>query len=56
MGMLSLARPKEYKSALTEWNVTMIKDLDPGHTMLLHCKSKDDDLGDHTLQVGLSFS
>ncbi|KAG6594512.1 hypothetical protein SDJN03_11065, partial [Cucurbita argyrosperma subsp. sororia] len=40
----AFASPKQHTSALTEWNVTMKNNLDPGHTMLVHCKSKDDDL------------
>ena len=48
--------PKQHTSALTEWNVTIMNDLGSSHTMLVHCKSKDDDLGDHKLNVGQSFS
>lgn len=41
---------------LTKWKVTVANQLSSGHTLLVHCKSKDDDLGDHMLQVGQSFS
>ena len=49
-------RPKQHTAALTEWNVTIMNDLSSRHTLLVHCKSKDDDLGNHTLEVDRSYS
>jgi hypothetical protein len=38
------------------WRVQVVNGLSSGHTLFLHCKSKDDDLGMHYLQVGSEFS
>lgn len=56
MGKPSSASSKVYTAPLTRWKVTISNQLSPGQTLSLHCKSKDDDLGDHTLQVGQSYS
>jgi hypothetical protein len=40
----------------TEWHVQVVNGLSSGDTLFLHCKSKDDDLGMHYLQVGSEFS
>ena len=35
----------------SRWKVVIFNQLNPGQTLLVHCKSKDDDLGDHLLKV-----
>ena len=55
MAKPSFAISKGY-APFSEWKVTVINQLSPGQTLFLRCKSKDDDLGDHILQVGQSFS
>ena len=52
----SFADSKVYTAPLTKWKVTITNQLSRGQTLLVHCKSKDNDLGDHTLQVGQNFS
>ena len=52
----SFENSKEYTAPLTKWKVTLTNQLSRGQTSLIHCKSKDDDLGDQMLQVGQSFS
>jgi hypothetical protein len=38
------------------WHVKVVNGLSGGKTLFLHCKSKDDDLGMHNLQVGSELS
>lgn len=38
------------------YTVTVINGLSPGKSIFLNCKSRDDDLGPHTLQGGEYFS
>ncbi|CAN8232421.1 unnamed protein product [Cochlearia groenlandica] len=35
--------------------VTITNDIGPGVALTIHCKSKDDDLGEHVLQPGQNF-
>lgn len=41
---------------LSSWKVVIFHQLSPGQTLSVHCKSKNDDLGDHFLRVGEDFS
>ncbi|OVA18534.1 Plant self-incompatibility S1 [Macleaya cordata] len=36
-------------------HIYAFNDLDPVTTLTIHCKSKDDDLGEHTLTIGQNF-
>ncbi|KAG4135374.1 hypothetical protein ERO13_D08G211375v2, partial [Gossypium hirsutum] len=38
------------------WHVHTVNDLSDGKILLVHCKSKDDNLGIHNLTVGSEFS
>ncbi|MBA0844825.1 hypothetical protein Goarm_022543, partial [Gossypium armourianum] len=38
------------------WHVHAVNDLSDGKILLVHCKSKDDNLGIHNLTVGSEFS
>ncbi|CAK7342113.1 unnamed protein product [Dovyalis caffra] len=38
-----------------KYNVHIVNGLSQNKTLLVHCKSKDDDLGVHNLAVGLEF-
>lgn len=41
---------------LSRWKVVIFSQLNPGENLLVHCKSKDNDLGEHSLQVSQNFS
>ncbi|PPS14572.1 hypothetical protein GOBAR_AA06033 [Gossypium barbadense] len=43
-------------SLRTTWHVHTVNDLSEGKILLVHCKSKDNDLGIHNLTVGVEFS
>ncbi|MDV3193891.1 MAG: self-incompatibility S1 family protein [Sweet potato little leaf phytoplasma] len=55
MGKPSSAGSKIMKP-LTSWKVVIYNELSPGFSLSVHCKSKNDDLGDHLLPVGQNFS
>lgn len=38
------------------WEVKVVNNMTSGGTLFLHCKSKDDDLGQHNLRVGKYFT
>ncbi|TYJ23720.1 hypothetical protein E1A91_A08G212400v1 [Gossypium mustelinum] len=38
------------------WHIHVVNGLSNDQTLLVHCKSKDDDLGIHNLTVGVEFS
>ncbi|OVA18540.1 Plant self-incompatibility S1 [Macleaya cordata] len=42
----------EYFQKITVW---VYNELDPNTTLTIHCKSKDDDLGEHTLSYNQEF-
>lgn len=46
----------KYEQPLSHWKVGISNEIvGPNQTLVLHCKSKDDDLGEHYLKVGDGF-
>lgn len=55
--MLSLAIIRPTKGAvLQKWDIHIVNGLTNGQNLLVHCKSKDDDLGEKNLSVGTEFN
>ncbi|KAL0542714.1 hypothetical protein IC582_017788 [Cucumis melo] len=40
----------------SSWKVVVFNQLSPGQSLTVHCKSKDNDLGEHSLRVSEKFS
>ncbi|XP_038896421.1 S-protein homolog 1-like [Benincasa hispida] len=48
---------EETKAAeLAKWQIHVVNGLSSGQILSVHCKSKDDDLGEHKLSVGTEFN
>lgn len=45
-----------FASPLEHWSVQVFNDMQSHQTLSLHCKSKDDDLGQQNLRIGEQFS
>ncbi|KAJ4899298.1 Plant self-incompatibility protein S1 family [Raphanus sativus] len=41
---------------ISEWQVMVVNGLTTSETLFIHCKSKEDDLGEHNLRLGDRFS
>ncbi|CAN7014969.1 unnamed protein product [Brassica rapa subsp. trilocularis] len=41
---------------ISNWQVMVVNGLATSETLFIHCKSKEDDLGEHTLRLGDRFS
>lgn len=55
--LLCLAVLEETKAAeLAKWQIHVVNRLSNGQILLVHCKSKDNDLGEHKLSVGSEFN
>ena len=53
---LSLEEGSKYEHPLSKWKVGISNEMvGPNQTLTIHCKSKDDDLGERNLNVGQSF-
>ena len=55
--VLALAiRPSVSPIPTTTWHVHVVNNLSNNQTLFLHCKSKEDDLGEHNLTAGTEFT
>lgn len=53
---LVILEPTEAFSELKKWQIHVVNGLSNGQTLFVHCKSKDNDLGEHNLNSGTEFN
>ncbi|XP_043687916.1 S-protein homolog 6-like [Telopea speciosissima] len=56
VSMAFFYKSSEATAILQKFHVYIINDLDEGMDLMTHCRSKDDDLGLHTLAKGQNFT
>lgn len=45
----------KYQRPLSEWTIGIVNQLSSNQILFAHCKSKDDNLGDHYVEVGQTY-
>ena len=51
----ALSIDSKYAPALSKWTVVILNKLSSNQQLFVHCKSKDDNLGDHVVEAGQSY-
>lgn len=51
----ALSMGSKYPRSFSEWTIGIVNQLGSNQKLFAHCKSKDDDLGDHTVEVGQTY-
>lgn len=53
---LVIVEPAEAFSSMERWHIHVVNGLTNAQTLLVHCKSKDNDLGEHDLNGGTEYN